>query len=360
MRIGFDARLALYDAAGVGGYIRRLAPALTRELGADTFRPLVDFRDAGWPSEARRVLGPAHSRLGDFLVAVQAKIMGLDLLHCPDHVLPPVLGMPAVLTVHDVSFWALPETHSQSSRAYYARCAESVGRAGAVICDSDHGRDELLRYVQADPDKVVAIPLGLTSGFGPVDPKTVRRTAAGYGLEGRYVLYVGALAARKNLPRLIQAFLGAHTSPDVMLALAGSPGYGSEDVFRALAQPAAAGRVKLLGAPPMSDMPALMAGAEFLALVSLYEGFGLPALEAMACGVPCLISDMRPLTDLVGDAGLAVNPLDVDSMAAGTERLLGEPDLRSRLSRAGPARAAAYTWERTAQQTAAVYRRVLT
>lgn len=356
-RIGFDARLALRDQAGIGAYIRHLGRALRAELGEHAFRLLVDFRDSEWVEGATSVVGPAHSRLGDLIFAAGLRTMRFDLLHCPDHVIPPGVRARTVLTIHDVSFWAMPDSHSARSWSYYDACRESVRRADAVICVSDFTLSELRRFTEFDAAKAAVIPSGLAPGFSHVDSQMARQVTRRYGLNGPYALVIGTISPRKNLPRLVEGLVRAPSAAGVTLVIAGRPGEGSDRVVGAVAS--ASGRVRFIGSPAQADMPALVSAAEFLAYVSLYEGFGFPVLEAMACGTPCLISAVPPLTDLAGEAAVTVDPTDPEAIAGGIERLLTDSLLRLRLSQAGPPRAAPYTWERAARKTVEVYRGVL-
>ncbi len=358
-RIGLDGRLALFDSAGIGGYIRNLATWVRKVRGPDAVLPLIDFRDSSWNGLGTSVVGPAHSRFGDALFAMQLPAIRMDLLHSPDHVLPQRLRTPSVLTIHDLSYWAMPETHSRSSRRYYEHCRESLRRANSIICVSEFTRDELFRLSDVDREKVHVVPSGLAAGFSSTDAPAIDRARRKYGLIGRYAIFVGTLGHRKNVVRLIEAFLKATAATDVTLALVGRPGNAYEDVSRIVSRPEIEKRVRMLGSPPDVDMPALIAGAEFLVLTSLYEGFGFPVLEAMACGVACLISNRRPLTDLAGAAGYAVDPLDVDDIADGIDQLLESGGLRRQLGNAGPKRAANYSWEWTATRTCEIYEKVL-
>lgn len=358
-RVGLDSRLALFDSAGIGGYIRNLATWIRKVRGPDAVVPLIDFRDSSWTGLRSSVVGPAHSRLGDALFAMQLSATGVDLLHAPDHVLPPRLRTPSILTIHDLSFWVMPETHSPGSRRYYEGCRESLHRADAIICVSEFTRDELFRLSDVDRKKVHVAPSGLAAGFSAIDPLAIEQKRGKYGLAGRYAIFVGTLGLRKNVVRLIEAFSKAEAANEVTLALAGAMGNAGEEVLRTISRAGLEGSVRLLGSPPDDDMAALIAGADFLALVSLYEGFGHPVLEAMACGTPCLISNRRPLTDLAGPAGFPVDPLQVEDIADGIDALLEDGRLRSRLGSAGPGFAARYSWKRAATRTCEIYEKVL-
>jgi glycosyltransferase involved in cell wall biosynthesis len=290
---------------------------------------------------------------------LQLPAIGIDLLHSPDHVLPHRLRTPSVLTIHDLSFWAVPETHCSKSRRYYERCRDSLRQADAIICVSEFTRDELFRLSDVDRHKVHVVSSGLAAQFSSIDASAIGRARRKYGLIGRYAIFVGTLGYRKNVVRLTEAFLNAEAATDVTLVLVGRPGNAFEDVSRIISRQGNEKRVRMLGSPPDADMPALIAGAEFLALVSLYEGFGFPVLEAMACGIACLICNTRPLVDLAGPAGYTVDPLDVDDIANGIDEMLESSSLRRRLGNAGPSRAAKYSWERTATRTCEIYEKVL-
>ena len=315
-RVGLDSRLALFDSAGIGGYIRNLAAWVRKVRGPEAVVPLIDFRDSSWTGLQTRVVGPAHSRLGDALFAMQLPAIGMDLLHAPDHVLPRRLRTPSVLTIHDLSFWAMPETHSAGSRRYYERCRESLLRADAIICVSEFTRDELFRLSDVDREKVHVAPSGLAAG---VFRLSIPRPSKGGGVNTASTAVMssssGPWGVGRTVVRLIEAFSKAAAAKDVTLALVGGMGNAGEEVIRTIGGAGLERSVRLLGSPPDDDMAALIAGAEFLALVSLYEGFGHPVLEAMACGTACLISNRRPLTDLAGPAGFPVDPLQVDDIA---------------------------------------------
>ena len=358
MRAALDARLTLYDSAGVGRYIRHLASALAGQLGPGEFKVLADFRDGGWGRDAIGVIGPAHSGLGDRLLSLQLRAMDLDVLHSPDHVLPPAIPCPSVLTVHDVSFLALAADEGGAPDGYYARCRESLERAEAVICDSEFTKCELLRLTGVEAAKLKVIDPGLSPHFGPHAARRSAPVAAKYGLRRPYVLSVGTAGPRKNVGRLVRAFLQTPHARRTTLALAGR---GSIEFLEAMelgSERVDAASVTALGAPSQEDMPALIAGAECVALVSLYEGFGMPLLEAMGSGVPCLASNRRPFTDFAQGAAEFVDPSDEADIARGLDRLLSDEGRREMLGAQGLRLARAFTWERAAAATAALYRTV--
>ncbi len=358
MRFGLDARLAFHDRGGIGRYIRCLAAATAHECGVDGFSPIVDFRDGDWPDAARRVIGPARSKRLDWLFGLQTAALGLDLVHYPDHVVPRWGPGRSVVTVHDVSFWRMPETHSAASLAYYERCRDSVQRAEAVICVSEFTRDELLEVTDVSPEKVFTVPNGVEARFAPAGEGDVAQIRERYGLERPYVLFVGTIGSRKNLVRLVEAFAGSGALRGVELVLAGGPGDATKAVRRAIADCGVEERVRLLGPVRDEDLPALISAARTLAMPSLYEGFGLPVLEAMACGTAVVIADRRPLVDLAAGAAITVEPTEVESIRAGLERSVRDAGLRRVNEQRGRDLARSYDWGMVARKTLEIYRQV--
>jgi glycosyltransferase involved in cell wall biosynthesis len=278
-----------------------------------------------------------------------------DVLFVPAHVLPLVAPCPSVVTVHDLGFLAYPETHTWSQRAYLGwTTRRHVRRATRLIADSAATRDDLVARYGAAPDRVTVVHLGVDAAMRAPAAAAVAPALRRSGLDParRYVLHVGTLQPRKNLARLVRAF-GRLTAAwaDLDLVLVGRPGWGREDLpalAHALGQ---SHRVHFPGYVAREDLPALYAGAAVVAVPSLYEGFGLPVLEAMACGAPVVASRASSLPEVVGDAALLFDPLDEAAMAAVLDRVLGDGVLRARLARAGMERAGGFTWERCAGAT---------
>ncbi len=358
MRFGLDARLAFYDRGGIGRYIRCLARALEQECTPDEFSPIVDFRDGDWPDGARRVIGPARSMRLDWLFRLQTAALRLDLVHYPDHVIPRWGPGRRVVTVHDVSFWRMQETHSAKSLGYYERCWESVRQAEAVICMSDFTRDELRAMTDVGLDKVFVVPNGVEARFAPAGESDVARVRERYGLKRPYVLFVGTISSRKNLVRLVEAFAGSRFLDGVELVLAGGWGDATKAVRAAIARGGVEERVRLLGPIREDDLPALISAARALAMTSLYEGFGLPVLESMACGTAVVISDRRPLVDVAAGAAITVEPTEVESIRAGLERGVDDAGLRRVNEQRGRELARSYSWRKVARRTLEIYRQV--
>jgi glycosyltransferase involved in cell wall biosynthesis len=287
----------------------------------------------------------------------------LSLYHSPDFTLPPTLpGTPTLLTVHDLSFARDPDSTSPALRRFLdAAVPRSVRRATRVLADSEATRQDLIDLYQTLPAKVAVMYSGVDSRFRPVrDPAALDSLRRKYGLgDAPFILSVGTIHLRKNYIRLMQALARlAATDESARLVIAGGPGWGAETIYAETGRLGLEGRVIFPGFVADEDLPALYSAAAAFAYPSLYEGFGLPLLEAMACGTPSLTSTVSCLPEVAGDAALLVNPRDVDEMAASLKRLMDDNLLRRELVARGLGRAAEFTWERAAAQLLAEYARL--
>jgi glycosyltransferase involved in cell wall biosynthesis len=359
MHIAIDAsRVSVAERTGTERYSYELIAALAR---VDRRRRYTLYTN-GLPA-ALPPLGPnfalrsipmrrlwTHARLGPAALADRP-----DLLFVPSHVVP--LAHPAsVVTLHDLGYLAFPEAHTARRRLeLHLTTRWSLRAARRVIAISRATRDDLVRHYGADPARIAVVHHGLGAGFRPVDdPAVVTAAAARHGLAGPYFLYVGTVQPRKNLERLIEAFAAATAGlpePRPVLAIGGRRGWLSEAIERRAAALGVGGRVRFLGYLPDADLPTLLSGAVAFLFPSLYEGFGMPVLEAMACGAPVLTSTTSALPEVAGDAALLVDPRDTGAIAAAIGRLASDEGLRTELRTRGLVRAAQFTWERCARAT---------
>jgi len=374
--VTLDVAAAVQGRGGIGRYSARLAEALARRGDVALTllyhgRPTIALPPALRTLPARAVpLGSKPWRAG----AALATVLGVPLdrwlgahgvFHATDHLLPPLRRAPTVFTVHDLAFLTRPETHRRANQAFLARMLPRFCAAATlVIADSEATRQDLLRYYALPPAKVRAVPLGVEPDFRPQEPRAARALVAEhYGLTGPYLLFVGTLEPRKNLRRLLLAYRrllqarGPAQCPP--LAIAGARGWWVDGLLRAAREWGLAPHVRWLGRVPDAHLPALYSACTAFVYPSLYEGFGLPALEALACGAPTVTSACSALPEVVGDAALRVDPYDVGALASALDRLLTDEALRRALAQRGPRRAAQFTWERTAAATVAVYRDAL-
>jgi glycosyltransferase involved in cell wall biosynthesis len=359
MRIGIDAsRATLARRTGTEGYALRLIQALL-DLGSGHDFVLY-FRDAPDPGlfpGAARVVIPfprlwTHARLSFELLTRPRP----EVLFVPAHVLPLVHPLPSVVTVHDLGYRHFPGAHSHFQRLYLDWSTRASALAATlVLADSCVTRDDLMRFYAVPESKIVVVYPGRDQALHPVDPAPVR---AKYRLPDDYILHVGTLQPRKNLVRLIDAIQIANlqlpTSP-VQLLLVGKPGWLASPILaKAHASP---DTVRLLHYVPDADLAGLYSGARALAFPSLYEGFGFPVLEAMACGTPVICSNTASLPELAGDAALLVDPTDTSALASAIVRVLSDSALRAALIAKGLAQVRQFSWARTARETLEVLER---
>ena len=375
-RIGLSAQLLSlaedYRGAGINRYITGLlahlpqaAPdlAMIAFVGDARLRhqppPGVRLAYPLWPTDDRRAARIAWEQLAQ-PVALWRE--GVDVVHGMAYALPLLRAARGVVTVHDLSFLLYPGAFNRVNRLYLtAITRQSVRRAQAVIADSANTRDDLVRRLSVAPDRVVAIPLGVDPQYAPPPPAQVAEFRRRQGLPDRFILFLGTLEPRKNLPLLVRAYADLRRADPAApkLVLAGGAGWRYAPLFGLVEELGLKDSVVFPGYVPQADLPLWYAAAEVLAYPSLYEGFGLPPLEAMACGTPVVTSTASSLPEVVGDAGLMVAPDDPAALAQALRRLLSQADVRAELRARGLARAAQFTWQRTAQATAEVYRRVL-
>jgi len=291
----------------------------------------------------RRVLYETWQWLGR--PRVESAVGRVDVVHDAGYVVPPCRA-PLVATVHDVLFLTYPDHYTWHSRAVLHRGLERARRhARLVICPSRTTVDAC-RVAGFDDDRLRLVPWGVRAGAAdPAGIPTIRRR---YRLDRPFVLFVGTVEPRKNLRRVIDAFRRFDRT-DLELVLAGPQGW-KEDLGAAVA-----GRVRWLGAVPRDDLAYLYAAADAFVYPSLAEGFGLPVLEAMAQGTPVVTSAGTATEEVAGEAALLVDPTDVDAIAAGLMRVLDDAELAATLRSAGPARAATFTWDRSAALVAGIY-----
>jgi glycosyltransferase involved in cell wall biosynthesis len=279
------------------------------------------------------------------------------LLHV-QYIIPPVAPCPVVTTIHDISFRRHPEWFPLKHRVLLNLLIPMAARSAAhVITGSEYTRSDLIDAFDLPPEKVTVTPYAADPIYRPMDSEAARRAVKErFGLRGPFVLAVGVLQPRKNLPRLVRAFASVAREVPHTLTLVGKPGWAHEELHRSAAASRLGSRIQFTGYVADADLPFLYNAADLFVYPSLYEGFGIPPLEAMACGTPVVTSNVTSLPEVVGDAALTVAPTDETALAEAIRRALTDEPLRSHLHAAGLARAAKFSWERTAALTLEVYR----
>ncbi|MCS6802253.1 MAG: glycosyltransferase family 1 protein [Chloroflexota bacterium] len=348
MEIAIDVQSTLGQRTGIGQYTARLVEALRRTA------PELLIREV---SAGRDLVMRTDRRLWWQQLELPRRATGADLLHVPGFDAPARAPCPVVLTVHDLIGALFPKILPPVSRLYWARWLPFTLRfADAIIADSEATRRDILRLT-AVRAPIAVVPLGVDPLFSPPPPERVAAVRARYGLAEPFLLSVGTLEPRKGIDTLVDAL--ALLEGRAVLALAGKVGWNWERVAARVARHGLGARVRRLGYVPDEDLPALYAAAEAFVLPSRYEGFGLPVLEAMACGAAVVTTTAGALPEVAGDAALLIPPDDPPALAAALSRLLADGALRAALQARGRARAAGFTWDRTARETVAVYRAVL-
>ena len=377
MRIGIDYTAAVCQGAGIGRYTRQLVSALL-DLDAENQYVLLAAAGRGTSrSEAlrehanvRNVALPISDRTLTILwhrlhLPLWAELFTgrLDLFHSPDFSLPPLRTGRKILTVHDLSFMRVPECSDPSLRSYLLRVVPpSVRRADVVLADSQCTRADVIELLGADPAAVEVVYAGVEPRFRCVrDNAVLAAVRQRYRLPGRFVLGLGTLQPRKNFARLIEAFarVRGRATPQAGLVIAGGPGWMYEGIYHRVGELGLHDDVFFPGYVADQDLAALYSLADLFVFPSLYEGFGLPPLEAMACGTPVVCSNTSSLPEVVGDAALTVDPLDVPALAEAMERALADSALREGLVRSGLAQAQRFTWPQAAAKLLGVYRRTV-
>ena len=364
MRIGLDAVLMEWREGvrqtGVSRYQTRLAQELARlddlDLVLYTQRGAEDasgINGATWRTPPIDVSNPAVRILWEQgPLALQARRDGLDLLHGLAFVVPPLWRGPSVVTIHDLAFLKL-EGHAPARRvAYLSRMTKaSVGHANRVIAVSEQTKRDIVELFGTDPDAIDVTPLGVSDGLTPLTPDERARFRADKGLDRPTVLFLGTLEPRKNLPNLLRAFDMIATDADAELILGGAQGWLPAELQSALENVKHPERVRTTGFIPESELRFWLGGVDLFAMPSRYEGFGIPPLEAMACGTPVVASNTSAFPEVLGDAALLVDPEDVFAIADAMKRVLEDSALAAELRLRGSARAARYTWSETARLT---------
>jgi glycosyltransferase involved in cell wall biosynthesis len=365
--IGIDGRLYRGNHTGIGVYTRHLVDHLAR-LDPEGNYVLFTDRPQPPPDGPFRVVSlPLRKRAlwTQLLLPGSLAAHGIRLFHAvANHDAPVVRPCPVVVTVHDLIPLIHPETVSRRHRSLFSLfIGRAVRGAAAVIADSEFVRASILDRFAIPPERVRVVPLACDAAFHRLEePAETERIAASYRLRRPYVLYVGAFEPRKNVGDLVGAFARAAERPefaDWQLVLAGGGGWGREEVLAAVAAAGLGDRIRVIGLVPPEDLPSLYRGASLFVYPSRYEGFGLPVLEAMAAGVPVLVSAPSALTELTGPAGATFRLDLAGDLEARLARLLADGGERDRLAAAGRERAAAFSWERCARETLAIYREVL-
>ena len=367
MRIAIDARLSYYVQGGITQYTLNLVRALAasdQENDYLLFQRRPDQRVIVSQENFRRVSlwSPTHHPIEQYMLGIELSLQRkIDVMHCTDFIPPFYYRGPTVITVHDLAFLLYPHFLTRQSARYYGLIDRAVRQATHIVAVSEATKRDLVRLTGAPEKKISVIYEAAEPIYYPIhDHKVLARIHEKYHLPEQVILFVGTIEPRKNLPTLIRAFRGLIDGykSEADLVIVGKQGWLYDDVYQLVDELSLRDRVHFLGRVPTADLPHLYNAAQMLILPSYYEGFGLPPLEAMACGVPVIISDTPAMSEVVADAALCVAPEDDEGFTVAMWRLLTDDNLRADMVTKGLRRAESFSWKRAAQETLEVYRKV--
>ncbi|MBI1865012.1 MAG: glycosyltransferase family 4 protein [Nitrospirae bacterium] len=373
MHIAIDVRTINPTHSGVGFYVSNLLGAL-REIDKENSYSYVcnqaQCRAQLLPGKSVDLIRTPFSHenhlFGDFwehaILPYRLNRAGVDVFHGPAFLIPfrsPTFR--TVVTVHDLVVFLHPETVPRRYSLYMQWLVRmAVKRADRIIAVSECTRLDLMNILGVDSSRIVAIPEAAGPEFAPPGPERIESVLNRYKISGRYLLHVGNLEPKKNLPRVIRAFDRVARMPggeDLSLVIAGKKGWLYDEIFRT-ANGTTTNSIRFLGYVPRDEMAAIYAGASCFVFPSIYEGFGLPVLEAMACGTPVVTSNISSMPEVAGGAAVLVDPYDEESIASGILAVVSDPSLQGQLRREGILRSRTFSWDRAARETLDLYRDV--
>lgn len=364
MRIGIDARLVHYRQAGISRYTTQLIEALANLDIEDELIVLQSIKSRqdlvkNGRFAIRRLFTPSHHTLEQTILPLELARFRLDVLHSPDFIPPFRAKVRSVITIHDLVFLLYPQFLTKPAAAYYGQIDQAVRRADAIIAVSHSTKRDVMQLLGVPDHKITVIHEAASPVFRPLRSEDLaRRVRERFGIRGEFLLFVSTIEPRKNVPTLLRAFRQLLDSyrPEVQLVLAGEKGWLYEEVFDLAERLGLQDQILFLGRVTTEELVWLYNTAQALVAPSIYEGFGLTPLEAMACGTPVVVSDVPSMREVVADAGISVDPTDVDDLAVGMWRVLSDEGLRKTLIEKGLKRAELFSWEKAARETLAVYK----
>jgi glycosyltransferase involved in cell wall biosynthesis len=360
--LGYDATTLVGRISGVGYYTRRLLQSLSAGVGGDAIERVLVLSNRHVPVPPAGPLQiyegarfPIRSLWMQLHLPLLLRKLKPDVMHFTNYLAPLVGDTRYVVSFHDMTLLLFPHLHTLKKRLLTASLIPRVARrASLILTPSQASRDDAVRLLGIDPGRVRIIPYAAPDDFRPAaeGPEAL----AEYGIHPPYLLYVGTLEPRKNLPRALRAFARIAASyPDCRFVLVGQRGWSYDDVLRESARPELRARVLLPGYVAEAHLPLLYTHAAAFVYPSLYEGFGFPVVEAMACGTPVITSRSSSLAEIAEGAALVVDPLDEDALMEAMAAVLADAGLRADLRARGLARVAQYSWEQTARLTVQAY-----
>ena len=369
MRVGFDIGPISKNRTGVGNYCYYLlknlldlsSPAQFVGFASGRSRPQLDAL-AGrvpyrWLPCPTRLLYKSWTHLRQ--PQVDGLLGGVDVYHATNYFLPPARSAKRVVTIHDLAFIAAPEWCSPKIVEPFSGGMKRFAReADGILVYSESTKNDVLRYLDADPAKITVAPMAVDESFTPMPrERAVAHVKTRYGIDGPFLLFVSTLEPRKNIPTLLRTFAKLTELPH-RLVMIGSVGWNAEPIFQTIKELRLEDRIIRPGFVPHLELPAFYCAADAFVFPTLYEGFGLPLLEALLCGCPVVTSDNSSVPEVTGGAALATDAMDVDGFADAVRRMLSDDALRTALIARGLEHAKRFSWKACAEVTLDVYQRL--
>ncbi len=362
-QIGFIAYGLDRESGGIARYSKELMSAL-RQAGVNVIILQAGTVTSGngiFPLRGSNLL-PGLITIGQIEIARITHQQNLALVHDPTGCAPLWLtDARRVVTIHDVIPYIYPETSSRLDWLIYRFWLPLVvSRLDSIITVSEQSRNDLLRYLPVKPENITVIPEAASPIYQPISQTQIRNTLLSYGINFPYILYVGSIEARKNLNTLLEAYAQVLCwSNKWKLVIVGAHKWKYSSVFSTLERLQLTSDVHFTGYVPEGDLPVFYNGASLFVFPSLYEGFGLPVLEAMSCGTPVVTSNCSSLPEVTDEAAILVDPMDVNAIARAISQVLDEPELAMSMRERGITQAQQFSWEQTARRTTDLYERLL-
>ncbi|MDI3534966.1 MAG: hypothetical protein PWQ82_1331 [Thermosediminibacterales bacterium] len=362
MKVGLNGLIIDKKKAGIGNYAYNLIQNILKVGNHDYTVFFQEHLKEDFKGVSRKNYNGTYQRILDEQFCLLKEFRKFDLLHFMDYSSPLIdIKVPYIVTIHDLSFYRFPKCFTFGRRMIKKIIGPvSIKRAVKIIADSENTRKDIVDLFSADEQKVVVVYPGRSGFVRVTDTQKIQSVKEKYGIKGDYILFVGTLEPRKNIERLLLAYrILLNKNVKENLVIVGRTGWLYERIFKTARDLGIEDRVCFTGFVEDEDMPAIYSGAKVFVYPSLYEGFGLPPLEAMECRVPVVVSDRSSLPEVVGSSGMYVDPYDENSIAEGIHKLLIDEELRNNLSVAGLERAKNFDWEKAAKRVVAIYDEVL-
>ncbi|MCK4649384.1 glycosyltransferase family 4 protein [bacterium] len=375
MRIAIDFRSTIGQPAGIGRFTNNLVKQIAL-LGSKNEYILYSFYPKMPNKEIKEFIkkhpnlslktNPVPGRIMRYLwdyfkIPIEFSIGEVDIIHIMDFLIPNIKKARLIVTVHDISSILFPQWHTRYTRRWVKdRIYLAKEKAHKIIVDSVHTKKDLVRTLGVSEDLIAVIYGGVGEQFQPIkDRETLKQIKKRYKIRDKYLLFLGTLEPRKNILGLIRAFHKIKNRfPNYQLVIAGKRGWKFQEIFKTVGELRLEDKVIFTGYLPEEDIPSLYSGAELFIYPTLYEGFGFPPLEAMACGTPVITSNLSSLPEVMGEAGILIDPNNIDELARAIESALSNEDLKRELRAKGVRQAAKFSWKRCAQETIKVYQEV--